>query len=70
MHYDGDGLNFLANFWWLVFPLSWLGLEAAKGWEAQQRDRQIIDLAKGYADQGKDIPETVLQALRQARLDQ
>ena len=72
MVYGGDDLNFLAHFWWLVFPLCWLGMEAAKGWERSLRARQILDLAKGYAEQGKEPPASVLEALRRSghRLDQ
>ena len=66
MYYDNEGLNFLADFWWLAFPLCWLGIEAAKGWARQQRGRQITKLAQTYAEQGKEPPPAILEALRQS----
>lgn len=66
MFYGSDGLNFLAHFWWLAFPLCWLGMEAAKEWERFLRAQQMTDLARRYAEQGKEVPAPVLDALRQS----
>ena len=54
--------EFFWAFWWLIFPLAGFGFAAAGMWMNHRRHRDMMDLMKTYAAQGKD-PAEVAKAL-------
>ncbi len=55
---------FFTSFWWLIFPVGGMlmGLFAMIGHYNHRKD--TLRILKSYADQGKDPPAALLEALR------
>ena len=56
--------GFFFSFWWLIFPVGgmFMGLFAMIGHYSHRKD--TLRILKSYADQGKDPPAALLEALR------
>ena len=56
--------SFLFSFWWLIFPVGGMlmGLFAMIGHYNHRKD--TLRILKSYADQGKDPPAALLEALK------
>ncbi len=56
--------TFLFSFWWLIFPIGGMlmGLFAMIGHYNHRKD--TLRILKSYADQGKDPPAGLLEALK------
>lgn len=52
------------SFWWMIFPLSWIVIEAYQRWLAHRVRRDTVALLKTYAESGREPPPELL-----ARLD-
>jgi len=66
---DHDFYNLFTRFWWLVFPLFWMGTVIAAQWSRHKRANRALDIIKTYADQGKDPPPELLKSLQSRRGD-
>ncbi len=53
------------HFWWLLFPLTWMVIGGFNSWLDYRRRRDTLDLIKGYAASGKDVPAALLDKLGQ-----
>lgn len=51
------------EFWWLLFPMMWLGLVAFKSWLRYRRHRDLMDVVRAYANQGREPPPEILARL-------
>lgn len=57
------------QYWWLLFPLGWF---IASGWQSllnYRRHRDVLDLVRDYAKNGKEIPPGLLDKLNAPRED-
>ena len=61
----GGAFVLFNRFWWLIFPLFWMVSRIIRISLDHNRSQQTLDLIKAYADQGKDPPPQLLEALRQ-----
>ena len=55
--------GFLAQYWWLMFPLAWFVGAGWNSWLNYRRQRATIELVKSYADAGKEPPAELIRAL-------
>ncbi len=51
------------GFWWLIFPLGWMVLALVRTLSCYNYDRERLRILKSYADQGKDVPESLRREL-------
>lgn len=65
MYEHSDWYRLFTGFWWLIFPIGWMIGQAVRLWMRHQRVQHALDLIKSYADQGKEPPPLLLEALRQ-----
>lgn len=59
-----DLIWLFTRYWWLIFPLFWMGFAMMGIWSRHNRANRTIDLLKSYADQGKDPPPELLKTLQ------
>jgi len=59
-----DGYRLFASFWWLIFPIGWGIAGMMRAFLSHQRAQQALEIVKGYADQGKEIPPELLSVLQ------
>jgi hypothetical protein len=59
-----DLIWLFTRYWWLIFPLFWMGVAMMGIWSRHTRANRSLDLIKSYADQGKDPPPELLKALQ------
>lgn len=57
-------MNHWYQFWWLIFPIMGMGMGYVRLWRDHQREKQVIDLLKTYAEKGAEPPTSVLEALK------
>jgi hypothetical protein len=50
------------DFWWLLFPLSWIIYAGFRGYLHAQRRADAIRLVKVYKEKGQEPPAELLQA--------
>lgn len=50
-------------FWWLIFPIMGFGLAAFRSWLRYRRQKDVLDLLRTYAAQGREAPAEVLAQL-------
>jgi hypothetical protein len=62
---DHDSYWLFSHFWWLIFPLFWMGVAMARLWSRHSRANRALDIIKSYADQGKDPPPELLKTMQQ-----
>jgi hypothetical protein len=62
--YSSDAFRFFAHFWWLIFPIAWLIGHGFNIWLHHRRAQHTLELIKLYADQGREPPPQLLEALR------
>jgi hypothetical protein len=55
--------EFFARYWWLMFPLFGMGMGVIGMITSFQHRQKKLDLLKSYADQGKEPPQFLLDAL-------
>ncbi|MDB5441166.1 MAG: hypothetical protein JWM33_3593 [Caulobacteraceae bacterium] len=55
------------QFWWLIFPVMGMGMGYVRLWRDHQREKQMIDLLKTYAEKGVEPPASVIEALKTPR---
>lgn len=51
------------HFWWLLFPLGWMIVGGFNSWLAYRARRDTLDLIKGYAKSGREIPAGLVDKL-------
>lgn len=51
------------EFFWMIFPIFGMGIAVFAIWLAYSRKRKTLDLLRIYAEQGKDPPQALLDAL-------
>jgi hypothetical protein len=61
---DHDFTWMFSRFWWLIFPLFWMGWALVWGWSRHSRANRALDIIKSYADQGKDPPPDLVKNLQ------
>lgn len=66
---DHDFYDLFRHFWWLIFPLFWMGAMVMAHWSRHARANRALDILKSYADQGKDPPPELLKSLRGGGMD-
>ena len=54
---------FFFSFWWLIFPLMGFVFGGFGMWMSHRRSQQALDILKTYAEQGKEPPPEVMQAI-------
>ncbi len=54
---------FLFSFWWLIFPIMGFVFGGFGMWMGFRQQQRSLDIIKSYADQGKEVPPEVMQAL-------
>jgi hypothetical protein len=64
---DHDFYDLFSRFWWLIFPLFWMGAMVMAQWSRHARANRALDILKSYADQGKDPPSELLKSLQPGR---
>ena len=55
---------FFFSFWWLIFPLMGFVFGGFGMWMSHRRSQQALDILKTYAEQGKEPPPEVMQAIQ------
>jgi hypothetical protein len=60
--------EFFRDFWWLIFPAFGMMIAVLGMFQAENRNRQVMDLIKSYVEQGKDVPPELLK-MAQERSD-
>ena len=53
------------SFWWLLFPMAWMVIGGWNAWLSQRALRDTLDIIKGYAESGRDVPAGLLDKLGQ-----
>jgi hypothetical protein len=61
---DHDFYWLFSRFWWLIFPLFWMGAMVMAHWSRHARANRALDIIKSYADQGKEPPPELLKGLQ------
>jgi hypothetical protein len=61
---DHDFYTLFSRFWWLIFPLFWMGAMVLAQWSRHNRANRALDIIKSYADQGKDPPPDLLKSMQ------
>ncbi|MEI9902805.1 MAG: hypothetical protein WDN06_01600 [Asticcacaulis sp.] len=51
------------SMWWLIFPLGWMVACLVRMVMRDNYDRERLRILKSYADQGKDVPESLRREL-------
>ena len=49
--------QFVFAYWWLVFPLMWFVFALARMWMRYRQHRDMLEMMKSYAAQGRDPSE-------------
>lgn len=44
------------DYWWLLFPISWIVIAAFRGLLAERRRDAAMDLVRAYAEKGQAAP--------------
>ena len=60
---DTTFADLFQRFFWLIFPIMGMGMGAFAIWTEHRRQVKGIELLRAYAEQGKDPPQAVLDAL-------
>jgi hypothetical protein len=63
---NSEAYTLFSGYFWLIFPIGWGIAAMFKTWLRHKRAEQTLELIKGYADQGKDIPPDLLNVLKLA----
>lgn len=53
------------DYWWLIFPIFGMGMAFWGMISSERRTRNVLDLIKTYADQGKEPPAELLRLATQ-----
>ena len=61
---EHDFYSLFSRFWWLIFPLFWMGAMVMAQWSRHNRANRALDIIKSYADQGKDPPPDLLKSMQ------
>jgi len=56
--------QFLADYWWLLFPLAWFVSMGWSSWMKYKRHQANLELLKSYAASGNEPPADLLKALK------
>jgi hypothetical protein len=59
-----ESYNLFTHYWWLLFPFFWMVGRGVRLWSRHSQAKHALTLIKSYADQGKEPPPELLQALR------
>lgn len=60
---DNGHVQFLFGFWWLIFPIGWMIAGIVRMVLRDNYHRERLRILKSYADQGKDIPDSLRNEL-------
>jgi hypothetical protein len=52
--------EFLANYWWLMFPVFGMVMAFQGMNQSERRSRRTLDLIRSYVEQGKEPPPELL----------
>jgi cytochrome bd-type quinol oxidase subunit 2 len=58
-----DFADLFQRYWWIIFPIFGMGMAVLGLADSSRRTRQMMDLMKTYAEQGKDPPPELIKAL-------
>lgn len=58
-----DFAELFNRYWWIIFPIFGMGMAVLGMIDSSRRTRQMMDLMKTYAEQGKDPPPELVRAL-------
>ncbi|HYD86569.1 MAG TPA: hypothetical protein VEA80_03775 [Vitreimonas sp.] len=53
--------EFFHDYWWLMFPVFGMIIALIGMFQAEGRNRKVMDLIKAYVDQGKEPPPELLK---------
>lgn len=56
-------MTFLTSFWWALFPLAFFAIGGLRMWLNYRRSRDVLEVIKTYAAQGKEPPAEVMRML-------
>jgi hypothetical protein len=65
MQDNSDWYRLFSSYWWLLFPLGSAVWGLFDTWARHRRADRALDMLKTYADQGKEPPAALIEALRQ-----
>jgi hypothetical protein len=58
-------VDLFSRFFWLIFPILGMGLGALAIWTDHRRQMKSLEILRVYAEQGKDPPQSMVDALPQ-----
>lgn len=62
---DNDSLvGFFTSHWWLIFPIFWMLMSVVGMFGHYRHKSDTLNLIKTYADQGKEVPPALLDAMK------
>jgi len=59
-----DFFFYFSRFWWLIFPLFWMGMKMTRAWQRHALAQRALEIIQTYASQGKEPPPELLAALQ------
>ena len=57
-------VQLFSSYWWLIFPLGWMIMSVFGMIGHYRHKSETLKLIKTYADQGKDVPPALLDAMK------
>lgn len=54
-----DAFQFIAAYWWLVFPVGFMAIGIARAVAHGDIERKRLDIIKSYTDKGMDVPDAL-----------
>lgn len=54
-----DATQFIAAYWWLVFPVGFMVIGIIRTLSRGDIEKKRLDLIKTYTDQGRDVPDAL-----------
>lgn len=55
--------DLFSEYWWLIFPLSWMAIGVFQGWLRYRARRDALDVLKSYAQAGREPPPELVAKL-------
>ena len=54
-----DATQFIANYWWLAFPIGFMAIGVVRLVVHGDIERKRLDVIKSYVDRGMDVPDAL-----------
>ncbi len=61
---DNNFAQLFSSYWWLIFPFFWMLMSVVGMFGHYRHKSDTLKLIKSYADQGKDVPPALLDAMK------